>query len=67
MKKFTKDSHNKIVCGVCAGIAKYFNIDPTIVRVLWGLGCVFTAGIGGIIAYIVVSVIVPYDYEVSAQ
>jgi phage shock protein PspC (stress-responsive transcriptional regulator) len=67
MKKFTKDSGNKMVCGVCAGIAKYFNIDPTLVRVLWALGTLFTAGLGGLIAYIVIAVIVPYDYEISEQ
>jgi phage shock protein PspC (stress-responsive transcriptional regulator) len=67
MRKLTKDSHNKMVCGVCAGIAKYFNVDPTLVRVMWAVGSLFTAVFGGLIAYIVVAVIVPYDYEVGAE
>jgi phage shock protein PspC (stress-responsive transcriptional regulator) len=67
MKKLTKCSGNKKICGVCSGIAKYFDIDPTVVRVLWGLGTLFTAGFGGVIAYIVVAVVVPYDTEVGEQ
>ena len=34
-KRLYKSRNNKMICGVCAGIADYFNIDPSIVRVLW--------------------------------
>ena len=51
-------SNNRIVCGVCAGIAEYFGIDPTIVRLL--LVVLVIAGFGtGIIIYIVGAVIMP--------
>ena len=36
-KKLHKSRNNKKICGVCAGFADYFNIDPTIVRILWGV------------------------------
>lgn len=36
-KRLYKSRNNKMICGVCAGIADYFNIDPSIVRVLWAV------------------------------
>jgi phage shock protein PspC (stress-responsive transcriptional regulator) len=65
MKKLTKSASNKMICGVCAGIANYFGIDPTIIRVLWVLASLFTAGFLGIVAYIIMAVIIPYDNEVG--
>jgi len=48
-------SNNKKICGVCAGVAEYFNIDPTIVRLIWAA---FTlAGGSGIIIYIIAALI----------
>lgn len=34
-KKLYKSSVNRMLCGVCGGIAEYFNIDPTLVRLVW--------------------------------
>ena len=59
MKKLTKSSSNKMLCGVCAGIANYFNIDPTIVRLLWAF-LILCAGTG-ILAYIICAIVIPYD------
>lgn len=47
---------NKMIAGVCGGIGEYFNIDPTIIRILWVL-CSFS-GIG-ILAYFVAAIIIP--------
>ena len=55
-KRLTKSS-NKMLCGVCGGIAEYFNIDPTVVRLLWVIISCF--GGAGILAYIVAAIIVP--------
>ena len=54
-------SHNKIIAGVCSGIAEYFEIDPTVVR----LGAVLfsLAGGSGILAYIIAAVIMPEKPE----
>ena len=49
--------HNKMMCGVCAGIADYFNIDPSIVRVLWAV-LALAAGTG-VLAYIACAIILP--------
>ncbi|WP_036977795.1 PspC domain-containing protein [Pseudobutyrivibrio sp. MD2005] len=48
-------SNNKKICGVCAGIAEYFDIDPTIVRLIWAA---FTlAGGSGILVYIIAALV----------
>lgn len=65
MKKITKSSSNKMICGVCAGIANYFNIDPTLVRLIWAV-LIFCAGTG-ILAYIIAAIIIPYDNDVSVM
>lgn len=58
-KKLTRVQNGKMICGVCAGIGRYFNIDPTVIRVAWAImACV---GGAGILAYIVAAVIMPQD------
>jgi len=57
MEKRLYKGENRMLCGVCSGIAEYFNIDPTLVRVLAVIfGCI--AG-SGVLAYIVAAVIMP--------
>ena len=56
-KHLYKSRNNKMVCGVCAGIADYFNIDPSIVRVLWAV-LALAAGTG-VLAYIACAIILP--------
>ena len=56
-KRLYKSRNNKMICGVCAGIADYFNIDPSIVRVLWA-ALVLAAGTG-VLAYIACAIILP--------
>lgn len=56
-KKLYKSNQNKMLDGVCGGIAEYFGIDPTVVRLIWALfslmgGC-------GILAYIIAAIIIP--------
>lgn len=58
-KKLYKDQSNKMICGVCAGIAKYFGIDPTIVRLAVVVLSLLT-GVG-LIAYIIAALIIPND------
>ena len=57
MKKLYKIRSEAVVGGVCAGIAEYFNIDPTLVRLAW---IIFTCfGGAGIWAYIIAAIIIP--------
>lgn len=60
-KRLYKIEQGKMVAGVCAGIAEYFEIDPTLVRLAW---VIFTAlGGSGIIAYILCAVLFPQKPE----
>lgn len=62
MKKLTRIEEGKMICGVCAGIAKYFGIDPTVVRVIFAiLACM---GGSGILAYIAAAVIMPIENSI---
>ena len=55
-KKLYRLEEGKMLCGVCAGIAEFFSIDPTIIRLIWALlGCTGT----GVIAYFVAAFIIP--------
>ena len=58
MKKKLTLSSNKMIGGVCGGLAEYFDVDPTIFRVLYGIATVFTA-FSGLILYLVLWMIIP--------
>ena len=56
-KRLYKSSTDKKVCGVCGGIANYFDVEPTVIRLIW---VIFTlAGGSGLIAYIIAAIIMP--------
>ena len=63
-KRLYRSNSNKMICGVCGGIAAYFGVDPTIVRVGWAILTVATGGFGGVVAYIVAAVIIPDESRV---
>ena len=54
-------SRNKMIAGVCAGIAEYFDVDPTIIRVAYVLLSIISAGFPGILVYIILMLIMPVD------
>ncbi len=55
-KKLYKSIEDRKISGVCGGIAKYFDIDSTLVRLLW---VIFAFTGGGLIAYIIASIMIP--------
>ena len=58
MKKL-KRSSDKMIAGVAAGVAEYFEIDPTIVRIIWA--CLIIFGGVGIFAYLIAWLIMPKE------
>ncbi len=54
-KKLYRSTENRVIAGVCGGIAEYFDIDPTLVRLAWVLFCVL--GSSGLLAYIIAAII----------
>lgn len=59
-KKLYKSSRDKMLSGVCGGIGVYFNIDSTIIRLLWAFLTLCSCGTG-IVAYIIASIIILDD------
>ena len=55
-KKLYRNTNDKMIAGVCSGLAEYINIDPTIVRLIWALVALSGAGV---VAYIVAAIIIP--------
>jgi len=64
MEKKLFRSNNKMLAGVCAGIAEFFNLDPTLVRIAYVIISIFSAGFPGILLYIILMLIMPLQ-EVS--
>ena len=58
-EKKLKRSANKMLAGVCAGLAEYWDIDPTVVRVVYAALTVFSAGFPGILLYIIMALLMP--------
>ena len=55
-KKLYRSRNNRMICGVCGGVAEYFNIDATLIRLLLVLlGCTGS----GIVAYFIAAIIIP--------
>ncbi len=63
MNKKLKRSRNQQIAGVCAGIAEYFGWDITLIRVVYALITIFSAGFPGILLYIVMWIIMPLEAE----
>ena len=62
-KKLYRSMTDKKLCGVCGGIAEYFDIDPTLVRLLWVCASLFSACFPGLLAYIICALVVPQQYQ----
>lgn len=58
-KRLVRPREGRWVAGVCTGVARYFGLDPTLIRVLWAIfAC---AGGGGILAYLVCWLVIPEE------
>jgi len=63
MKNLYKSKTNKIISGVVGGLGEYFNIDPTLLRLIWLLVVMFTGFFPGILTYIIACFIIPDKVE----
>ena len=59
-KRLYRIEEGKMLCGVCGGIANYFGVDPTIVRLLWAAVSIGSRGTG-LVAYFVAAAIIPKE------
>ncbi|MBO5869456.1 MAG: PspC domain-containing protein [Clostridia bacterium] len=60
-KKLYKSRTDKKLDGVCAGVAEYLDIDPTVIRLLWILVTAFAGA--GLLAYIIAAIVMPRKPE----
>lgn len=65
MKRLYRSKTDRKIAGVCGGLAEYFNIDPTVVRVIAVL-LLLPGGFPGLIPYLILWVVVP-ENPVSAK
>jgi phage shock protein C len=66
MKKLYRSS-NRILVGVCGGIAEYFDVDPTLIRVVYVFLSLFSAGFPGLLLYIILMVLMPNYDQIENQ
>lgn len=60
MKRLYRSRQDSMVAGVCGGIAKYFDVDPSLIRIGWIILCGMFGS--GLVAYIIAAIIIPYEY-----
>jgi phage shock protein C len=60
-KRLHRSRTEKMIGGVCGGLAEYFNVDPTIVRVVWVALAILPIPGSAILAYLILWVVVPQD------
>lgn len=56
-KRLYKSNENRIIAGVCGGIAEYFDVDPTLIRLGWVVFCAM--GGSGLIVYLIAAILMP--------
>lgn len=58
-------SSNRIIAGVCGGIAEYLDVDPTVIRVLYAVLSIFSVGFPGLLLYLILLVLIPNEGEIG--
>ncbi|MCP4164449.1 MAG: PspC domain-containing protein [Chloroflexi bacterium] len=63
---FKRTSDDRILLGVCGGLARTLNIDPAIVRILWALFSIGSMGTG-VILYVLLAIVLPEDQHTEIE
>jgi len=59
MKRLYRSKKSRMIAGICGGIGEYFDIDPTLVRIIYVIVSVFSIAFPGILVYLILWVIIP--------
>lgn len=59
MANLARPNEGRLLLGVCAGLANWWNMDRTLLRVLYVLGSVCLAGFPGILVYLILAIVMP--------
>ncbi len=54
-----RSTHNRMIAGVCAGLAEHFGLDPTLLRVVYVLVSILSVAFPGLLVYIVLWLVIP--------
>jgi len=65
MKRLFRSRNDKIIAGVCGGIGEYFNVDPVLIRLFWGV--LFFIGGAGLLGYIIAWIIIPMRFDMPGS
>ena len=65
-RRLTRSTRHKMIAGVCGGIAEYFGLDSTVVRVAYVLLSIVSVGFPGLLAYIILMFVIPPPPETGA-
>jgi phage shock protein C len=65
-RRLTRSNKHKMIAGVCGGLAEYFGLDPTVVRVAYVLISIVSVAFPGILAYIILMFVMPSPDEPPA-
>ncbi len=63
IKRLYRSSRNRMIAGICGGIAEYTGWDPTVIRLAYVLVSVFSAAFPGALVYIIAWIIIPRDFD----
>lgn len=58
-KRLYRDNEQAVLAGVCKGLADYFDMDVSVMRLIWVLVSVFTTGVPTLLIYIIMAIVVP--------
>ncbi|HHY35233.1 MAG TPA: PspC domain-containing protein [Firmicutes bacterium] len=67
MKRLYRSTKDRRILGVCGGLAEYFEVDPTLVRLGVAVITVFTGFVPGIVLYILAAVLMPEESETRSE
>ncbi len=62
-KRLTRSSNDRMLAGICSGIANYMAVDPTVVRLVFALATFFTVVFPGVLIYLIMWIVVPKERE----
>lgn len=65
MKKLRRIRQGRVLAGVCTGLGEYFDTDPVLFRIIWVLIAIPTAVLGALIAYLVVTLLIPSQDKID--
>lgn len=62
-KRLTRSRKDRMLAGICGGIAEYMVVDPTVVRLIFALATFFTVLFPGVLIYLIMWIVVPKERE----